>query len=322
MIQIAAIGGGTGLSTLMRGLKLYNGYWNLTGIVTITDNGGSSGTIRKEMNIPPPGDVRSNIVAMAKDEDLLTQLIGYRFRDEGVFEGHSVGNIILAALTRILGSFPDAVKRLSEVLAIKGRVLPVSDQMIHLVATDERGNQYFGEEEIAQTQSRIVHLSTDQPMVAIPEVIDCLRAADGILFGPGSLFTSVIPNFLAKGVTEAIQRNRTAKKIYIANIMTQPRETVGFSLLDHYSQICKYLGHKADLVIANAQAIPDEILSRYTKEYAQPVLNNGAPLDAEVILGQLVKLVEDPRDRLIKVRHDEIELSRLIFEVFDKGKKR
>ncbi len=322
MKQIAAIGGGTGLSTLMRGLKLYNGYWNLTGIVTITDNGGSSGTIRKEMNIPPPGDVRSNIVAMAKDEDLLTQLIGYRFRNEGVFEGHSVGNIILAALTRILGSFPEAVKQLSEVLAIKGRVLPVSDQMIHLVATDEGGIQYFGEEEIAHTQSRIAHLTTDQLMVAIPEVIDCLRSADGILFGPGSLFTSIIPNLLAKGVAEAIQGNRSAIKIYISNIMTQPRETVGFSLFDHYSQICKYLGQKVDLVIGNAQAIPSEILNRYGKESAQPVLNDGAVLDTEVILGQLVKLVEDPRDGLLKVRHDETELARLIFEVFDKDNNR
>lgn len=320
MIRLAAIGGGTGLSALMRGLKRYNGCFDLTGIVTITDNGGSSGAIRREMNIPPPGDVRSNIVALAKDEDLLTQLIGYRFRGEGVFEGHSVGNIILAALTRILGSFPEAVKRLSEVLAIKGKVLPVSDQIIHLVAVDEDGNRYVGEDEIVKARRRIVQLTTDQPMMAMKEVIACVKAADGIVLGPGSLYTSIIPNLLAEGLNKAITQNKHAKKLYIGNIMTQPGETEGFSLSDHYREIRHYLGDECDWIIANSQSIPQPILYRYSLDNAFLVENDMDSTFPDVISYPLVKMMVDPRDQLEKVRHDEDRLSEIVYQLFTRGK--
>jgi uncharacterized cofD-like protein len=310
MKRIVVVGGGTGLSTLLRGLKEIHNF-RLTAVVTITDEGGSSGTIREEMNIPPPGDVRNNIVALAEDENLLTRLIRYRFTDSGTFEGHSVGNIVLAALTKILGSFPEAVKKLSDVLAIQGTVYPVSAQIVRLIAVNEYGKTLVGEKEIQENNGKIIYLSTNIPFSAIPEVLLALKEADGIIFGPGSLYTSIIPNVLAEGFSEAVTSN-PCKKIYISNIMTQPGETVGYSVSDHVREIEKYLRVPIDELVANSQEIPEQLKERYNEQKAVQVKIDIDGSQKRIVLEPMIKTVVDERDQLVKVRHDERKLASII----------
>lgn len=314
MKDIVVIGGGTGLSTLLRGLKRVRNF-RLTAVVTITDEGGSSGTIREEMNIPPPGDVRNNIVALAEDENLLTQLIRYRFTDTGVFENHSVGNIVLAALTKILGSFPEAVKKLSDVLAIQGTVYPVSSQIVRLIAVNDQGKTLIGEKGIEQNTGKIVYITTNKRFPAIPEVIGALKSAHGMIFGPGSLYTSIIPNILADGVPEAIASN-PCRKIYIANIMTQMGETLSMSLSEHVSEIERYLGSPLDDLVVNSEEIPDTLMKRYAEQRAEPVKIDSAAVHRRLLIEKLLKLVVDDRDQLLKVRHDEIKLAAIIKRIF------
>ncbi len=314
MKDIVVIGGGTGLSTLLRGLKRFRNF-RLTAVVTITDEGGSSGTIREEMNIPPPGDVRNNIVALAEDENLLTQLIRYRFTDSGVFENHSVGNIVLAALTKILGSFPEAVKKLSDVLAIQGTVYPVSSQIVRLIAVNTLGQTLIGERGIEANTGKIIFITTNRRFYAIPEVVGALKNANGIVFGPGSLYTSIIPNILADGVPEAIAAN-PCRKVYIANIMTQMGETLGMSLSDHVSEIERYLLSPLDDLVVNSEDIPDTLMKRYAEQRAEPVKIDSSAGNRRVLVERLLKLVVDDRDQLLKVRHDEVKLASILKRIF------
>lgn len=310
--NLIVFGGGTGLSTLVRGLK--NREVNLTAIVTITDEGGSSGTIRREMNIPPPGDVRNNITAFAEDENLLTKLIQFRFTDEGTFEGHSVGNIILAALTKILGSFPEAVKSLSRVLAIEGEVLPISEEMIRLRAQNDLGEILTGEKAIETNKGRILKLETDKRFKALEEVMDAIKRASGIVLGPGSLFTSIIPNLIAQDVAKAICESGSPI-IYVCNIMTQPGETIGYSMADHANEIRKYLGKHPDYYIVNSQPIPDYLLKRYRKMGSDQVELKFEKLNGAIVMENLIKIVVDNRDGLKKVRHDEEKLGNMILKI-------
>ncbi len=311
-LSLAVFGGGTGLSTLVRGLKDRD--LKLTAIVTITDEGGSSGTIRREMNIPPPGDVRNNITAFAEDENLLTKLIQFRFKDEGTFEGHSVGNIILAALTKILGSFPEAVKSLSKVLAIEGEVFPISEELVRLKALNDRGEILMGEKEIESNQGRITLLESDKEFQPLQEVLDRIAEADGIVLGPGSLYTSIIPNLIAQGVSESICASK-APVIYICNIMTQPGETVHYSMADHANEIRKYLGKYPDYYIVNSQPIPDHLLQRYQQKGAQQVELKFESLNGAIVMENLMTTVIDERDGLEKIRHNESKLGDMILKI-------
>jgi len=313
-LNLMVFGGGTGLSSLVRGLKERD--LNLTAVVTITDEGGSSGTIRREMKIPPPGDVRNNITAFAEDENLLTKLIQFRFRDEGTFEGHSVGNIILAALTKILGSFPDAVKSLSKVLAIEGEVLPISEELVRLKAKNDLGEVLIGEKEIEANTGRIVSLEADKKFPPLQEVINKIQQADGIILGPGSLYTSILPNLIAQGVSDSICSCK-APVIYICNIMTQPGETINYSMADHANEIKKYLGKYPDYYIVNSQPINKPLLKRYLKRGAQQVELKFESLNGAIIMENLIKTVIDQRDGLEKVRHDETKLGEMILKVMD-----
>ena len=228
--KIAAIGGGTGLSTMLRGLKQYTR--NLTAIVTVADDGGGSGMLREDLGMPPPGDIRHCMEALANVEPVMGELLSYRFpKDSGSLGGQSFGNLILAALNGISPSFDQAVARMSEVLAITGRVLPVTNEDVRLEATFENGTSVVGESKISRFKKeqdcriRKVRLLPEHPP-ALPETLRAIREADLILLGPGSLYTSVIPNLLVDGVAEAI-RASDALKIYICNIMTQDGETEG-----------------------------------------------------------------------------------------------
>ncbi|MFW6263432.1 MAG: gluconeogenesis factor YvcK family protein [Thermotogota bacterium] len=311
-MNLIVFGGGTGLSSLVRGLKERE--LNLTAVVTITDEGGSSGTIRREMKIPPPGDVRNNITAFAEDENLLTKLIQFRFKDEGTFEGHSVGNIILAALTKILGSFPDAVKSLSKVLAIEGEVLPISEELVRLKAKNDQGETLIGEKEIEANKGRIITLESDKKFQPLPEVIERIQQADGIILGPGSLYTSIIPNLIAEGVSDNICACK-APVIYICNIMTQPGETIHYSMADHANEIRKYLGKHPDYYVVNSQPIAKKLLKRYKARGADQVELRFESLNGAIIMENLIKSVVDERDGFEKVRHDEQKLGEMILKI-------
>lgn len=319
-MRITVIGGGTGLSTLLRGLKNFSTF-ELTAVVTITDEGGSSGRIREELNVPPPGDVRNNISALAEDENLLSKLIRFRFQDEGTFNGHSVGNIIIAALTKILGSFPEAVQSLSNVLAIQGQVLPVSEKIVRLYAENDRGETLLGETSISENMGRIISLRTDSAFPALENVIKNIEEAEGIILGPGSLYTSIIPNLLADGVKEAINNNDCAK-IYVSNIMMQPGETIGYSLSDHVNEILKYLNGKIDFVVANSQKISREICDRYKIQGADQVKADIENVESQVISDHLIDIMIDERDGLAKVRHDGKKLGNLIINLLDRRSKK
>ena len=314
--NITVIGGGTGLSTMVRGLKEYDVH--ITAVVTITDEGGSSGTIRRELKIPPPGDVRNNITAFAENESLLTKLIQFRFTGKGLFEGHSVGNIILAALSKILGSFPEAVKSLSEVLAIEGEVLPISEQLVRLKAVNDRGEILLGEKSIEKNTGRIASISVDAKFKPLDEVIQAIKHSDAIVLGPGSLYTSVIPNLLADGVSKEII-DSGAPIIYICNIMTQPGETIGYTLSDHVKVINKYLGKSPDYYIVNSEPIPDRLRERYRSQGAQQVELRIDNLRGAVVIDSLIKTEIDIRDGFEKVRHDEKKLGKIINKVMGWG---
>ena len=232
--RIAVIGGGTGLSTMLRGLKRYSS--RITAIVTVADDGGGSGVLREELGMLPPGDIRNCICALANTEPTMDQLMSYRFT-EGRLAGQSLGNLMLAALNDVTGSFVEAVNRMSDVLAITGRVLPVSSENVQLEAVFDDGSTVVGQSKIAVvkrgTGRRIdrVRLIPEYPD-AIPEALDAIREADLVVIGPGSLYTSIAPNLITKDVAKAIVES-PALKVYVLNVMTQPGETDGYSAADH-----------------------------------------------------------------------------------------
>jgi uncharacterized cofD-like protein len=268
--RIVAIGGGTGLSTLLRGIKVYTE--NITAVVTVTDDGGSSGKLRKELGVPPPGDIRNCLVALSQEETLLSKLFQYRFSAKGSLAGHSFGNLFLTAMTDIAGGFDRAVVSASDVLAVRGRVLPVTLRSVTLTAVLENGKIVCGESAISRSKSRIARLRINPARPpACPEVLGAIRKADCIILGPGSLYTSIISNLLVGGIAKAIKASN-APKIYIANIMTQPGETSGYSLNSHLAAIEAHAGKGLfSIVLANSGAIPARILKKYAKDGASPV---------------------------------------------------
>lgn len=237
-LKIAAIGGGTGLSTLLRGLKKYNN--NITAIVNVADDGGSSGKLRNELGVLPPGDIRNCLVALSEEESLMSRLFQYRFPAKGTLSGHSFGNLFLTAMSAISGGFDNAIANSGEVLAIRGKVLPVTLASVVLEAELESGKHICGESKISESKEKIKEISLN-PLSppAHPDVIKVLKNADIIIFGPGSLYTSIIVNFLVDGISETI-KDSGAYKIYVANIMTQPGETDEYRLSEHIEAIEKH----------------------------------------------------------------------------------
>ena len=272
--KITAIGGGTGLSTMLRGLKKYTK--NLTAVVTVADDGGGSGVLRRDIGMPPPGDIRHCMESLANVEPIMERLLTYRFQ-EGSLAGQSFGNLILAALNGVTGSFEEAVAQMSQVLAITGRILPVTSADVQLEAVFENGARVVGESKISsfkkEQDCRIAHVALlpERP-AALPAALQAIREADLILMGPGSLYTSVIPNLLVEGVVEAICRSE-ALKIYVCNIMTQEGETEGYTAADHVDAL---LSHGApglvDLCLANSAPVRPGLVEKYREEDAAPIL--------------------------------------------------
>ena len=269
--KIAVIGGGHGLSTMLRGLKQYTE--NITAIVTVADDGGGSGMLRQDLGMPPPGDIRNCMEALANTEPLMSELMRYRFT-EGSLAGQSFGNLFLAALNGISPSFDAAVSRMSEVLAITGRVLPVTTADIQLEAEFENGASVVGESKIFYCKKkedcriRQVRLLPEHPK-ALPAAMEAIRDADMIVLGPGSLYTSVIPNLLVDGLVEAIQESK-GLKVYVCNVMTQEGETEGYTVSDHIAAI---FAHSASglfqLCLTNSSPIPKGVAARYAEEGAE-----------------------------------------------------
>jgi uncharacterized cofD-like protein len=328
-VRIVALGGGTGLSTLLRGLKYYAPappgtvvrgaetahapIADLAAIVTVTDDGGSSGRLRREYHLLPPGDIRNCMVALSQDEALLSRLFQYRFQRAGSLKGHSFGNIFLAALTHVTGDFPEAVRLSSEVLATRGRIFPATEQLVSLRAELASGRVVKGETRISRSRERIRRVWLEPRRVRpLAGALEAIRQADLILLGPGSLYTSIIPNLLVAGVAEAIRKSR-ATRIYIANIMTQPGETTGYTATDHVRAIYEHAGGRIfDWVVMNHQLISPRLLKRYRADGAEPVRASVKELQD---LG-LRCVFDDLVEEAAVVRHNTQRLARLLLEEF------
>jgi uncharacterized cofD-like protein len=327
-IRVVALGGGTGLSTVLRGLKEYvsarkkelvhrpsvrRPISDLAAIVTVTDDGGSSGRLRREYRVLPPGDIRNCMVALSKDEHLLSQLFQYRFPAGGGLAGHSFGNLFLTALTNVTGDFPEAVRVSSLVLAIRGRIYPSTAQNVTLEAELADGRIVAGETNISRSRKPIRRLRLVPRRVrAVPEVLQAIREADLILIGPGSLYTSIIPNLLIEKVVDAISRSR-ATCVYIANLMTQPGETEHYSVADHVRAIYDHTRrHIFDFVVINRKPVPPALLRKYRLQGAEPVQPSLAELKRmgiRYITGDFLH-----HDKV--VRHDQSRLARLLLDKF------
>lgn len=307
--KIVAIGGGTGLASVLRGLKYHR--CDLTAIVTVADDGGSSGRLRRDMGILPPGDIRNCILALAHAEPDMTALFNHRFT-KGELKGHNFGNLFLAAMTEMTGDFQVAVKALSSVLAVKGRVLPATLCDVTLVAEMEDGSIVHGEYNIPEAKKRISKLSLvpDSP-IALDEAVAEIEAADGIVLGPGSLFTSVIPNLLVPGIRRAIKTSN-ARKLYICNIMTQPGETDGYSAYDHVKAIEDHAGRLFTHVLVNTATAPEEIAERYRVEGRYQVKADTAALTAN----GYTPICGDYLTRGDLARHESFRLAASLIEFF------
>ena len=309
-IKVVTIGGGTGLSVLLRGLKKYP--LEITAIVTVADDGGSSGKIRSDMNIPSPGDIKNVIAALSDVEPYLEKMFQYRF-DSGEVKGHPVGNLMIAAMTDIHGDFSTAVKVMSRILNVRGTVLPTTNDIATLNAVLSDGEIIRGESSITKAGGVIDHVYITPSRVKPNEdVLKAIEEADYIIMGPGSLYTSIIPNLVISNVSEKIRESK-AKKIYVCNVMTQHGETDNYSVCDHIVAINKHVEENIfDLVIANSREFDDSILSKYHKEKQEPV-----KIDHEKIEALGIKLIKNNDVGIVDnntIRHNADKVSELIYD--------
>jgi uncharacterized cofD-like protein len=330
-VRIVALGGGTGLSVVLRGLKEHIAQGardrgpkeraqcpisDLVAVVAVSDDGGSSGRLRREYRVLPPGDIRNCMVALSSDEPLLAHLFQYRFPTGRGLAGHSFGNLFLTALTNVTGDFSRAVEVSSQVLAIRGRIFPSTEQNVTLEAVLEDGSIVAGETKISRSRKRIARVRLSPRRVRpSPQGLEALRQADLILVGPGSLYTSIIPNLLVQDVVDVIA-NSSATRVYIANLMTQPGETSHYSVADHVRAIYHHAGRRLfDYAIVNSAPISPRLLRRYRTEGAEPVATSLPELER---MG--LKCIEADvlqQDRV--VRHDQSALADLLLKRFVKG---
>ena len=313
--SIVCLGGGTGLSTLLRGLKRIT--QDVTAIVTVSDDGGGSGVLRDELGMPPPGDIRNCMQALSNAEPTLEMLMGYRF-DSGSLAGQSFGNLFLAAINGISESFDKAVVRMGEVLSITGRVLPVTTDDVRMWAEFEDGGVVAGESKIAaakaERESRIKRVGlTPQDAKALPECLQAIGSAEMIVLGPGSLYTSIIPNLLVEGIPEAIARS-DALRLFICNVMTQPGETEGYSVSEHIREVFTHAGGKLfDYCLVNSEPATRVVLERYKRQGAEPLREDeGAVRELGVEL--LRAPIAGAHQNL--ARHDPDKLARKILQIF------
>jgi len=322
--RLVAIGGGTGLSTLLRGLKRYTRVpgdaapqesfiSDLTAVVTVSDDGGSSGRLRRELNILPPGDIRNCLVAVSEDENLLSRLFQHRFSSPGDLEGHSFGNLFLAALTAITGDFAEAVKRASEILATRGHVLPATSANVQLEATMNDGSRIVGETNINASEKRIVELHmTPENSQPLEQTLRAIAEADIITMGPGSLFTSLISNVLVSGIPEAIAASR-AVKIFICNLMTEANESLHMSASDHIRAIYTHARRSIfDYALVNSALVSPHMMQKYAQEEAEQVevdIDAIEALGVKCIAGNFVEENDFARHATDQLCHELLSLA-------------
>ncbi len=310
--RIVALGGGTGLASLLLGIK-HLPIEHLAAVVTVSDDGGSTGRLREEFDIPAVGDLRHCLVALAEDDELLSRLFAFRFSGDGALGGHCLGNLLLAALMEITGDFALAARLSAEVLKVRGTILPATSANVHLVGRDASGRRLEGEREITALGPPVEVLLEPADPPAVAEAVTAIRSADLVLLGPGSLFTSLVPNLLVPGVVEALQQRR-GPLVYIANLMTQARETVGLSLEDHVDALARHApGIAPDLVLANTVPPSEAARRRYAAESQEPlVVAKDAPWAGP---GRLLPwpLLVETEDGL--VRHDRGSLANAVAHI-------
>jgi uncharacterized cofD-like protein len=324
-LRVVAIGGGTGLSTILQGLKRFarpedgtTPALDITAIVTVSDDGGSSGRLRRDLNVLPPGDIRNCMVALSEDSGLLSRLFQYRFEAGRGLKGHSFGNLFLTALTHVLGDFPEAVKASSEVLKIAGHIYPSTTANVSLEATLANGRTIRGESQISRSKARIQTVRLRPRRVRpLGAALSAIAEADLITLGPGSLFTSIIPNLLVDGIADAIRRS-PALKAYIVNLMWQPGETDEFLASDHVKAIHRHGGKLIDYAVVNIRSISSALKRAYARQAALPVEND---IDTLMKMGLKVvagNLFSDTG----KVRHDPDATAAMIMRLAHLGHRR
>jgi uncharacterized cofD-like protein len=327
-LRIVSIGGGNGLSTLLRGLKRYakagEGILDITAVVTVTDDGGSSGRLRRDFDVLPPGDIRNCMVALSEDETLMSRLFQFRFSNGRGLKGHSFGNLFLTAMTHLTGDFYQAVRFSAEVLAVLGNIYPSTAANVVIEATLANGKKVSGESRISRSRSRIekveIHPRRPRPL---PETLEAIANADLITLGPGSLFTSVIPNLLVDGIPKAIAAS-PALKAYFVNLMSQPGETTNFRASDHVEAIHRHTKLPIlDVCVINSHPIRGKVLDRYQAHAARPVENdieNLERLGLKVIAADLVRTSGKRIEG--KIRHDSTVTGAVAFELAQKAYRR
>jgi len=311
--RIVTIGGGTGLSVILTGLKEYTS--NITAIVTVADSGGSSGRLRQEFDILPPGDIRNCLVALADAPTLMRDLFQFRFETSSDLSGHSFGNLFITVMTRLTGDFEKAIKETSKVLALRGQVIPSTLNNVALVAQYKDGTTTVGEDKIAKTLRPINRVSLEPAYPqATPDAVKAIEEAQMIILGPGSLYTSIIPNLLIKEITDAIAMSG-AIKVYVCNVMTQPGETDGYSASDHVKALINH-SHPSviDYCIVNTGEVPKDILKRYTEQNSYVVIN-----DRKKIENFGYRVIEDDFGVVEEEveRHDSIKLAKIILGLLE-----
>lgn len=309
--KLVVLGGGTGQSVLLNGLKQFP--FDITAVVSVCDDGKSTGKIREEFNIPAVGDIRRVLIALSETEDIVERLVNYRFSSKGDFNGHTVGNLILAALTDIGGNLSSGIKLISEILNMKGEVLPLTDECVTLMGEMEDGEVIEGEHHITLSPKKIKKVFYKEKAKANKEVLDKIKESDAIILSMGSLYTSIIPNLLCKDVVKAID-NSNAKIIYVCNVVTQPGETDNFKASDHVKLLNKYLGkRKVDILITNSEEIDPEIVKIYdTQEQKDLVVVDSNNIKIEHINKPLIKVENNI------IRHDNVKLALEIMNILIK----
>jgi uncharacterized cofD-like protein len=323
-LRIVSIGGGTGLSSLLNGLKRYTRFAgpdgvDITAVVTVTDDGGSSGRLRRDFDVLPPGDIRNCMVALSEDEALLSRLFQFRFQAGHGLKGHSFGNLFLTAMTSIVGDFPDAVRKSSEVLNIAGRIYPSTAADVSLEAVLADGRVIGGETRISRSRKPIREVRMRPARVRpLKETLAAIERADLITLGPGSLFTSVIPNLLVSGIPKAIRRSG-ALKAYFVNLMSQPGETTDFRASDHVTAIYRHAGAGVlDCAVVSNSRIMPAMRRLYAEQNAAPVENDVATIEAmgiEVIEADLLM-------KSARVRHNPAAVGKVAFDLATRGRRR
>jgi len=309
--RVVVIGGGTGMPVLLRGLK--NLPIELTALVTVADDGGSTGRLRNEMAIPAPGDIRNVIAALSDAEPMLIELFQHRFSEGNDLSGHSLGNLLLAAMTSVTGNFNTGIKEISRVLNVKGKIYPISNDNMSLHAEMEDGSIVSGESSIPLSDKRIKRVFLrPQPVKPLPNAVRAIKSADLVVISPGSLYTSIMPNLIIPHVKEAL-RDTKAKVVYVCNVMTQAGETTGYTASDHVQAISDHIGKGCvDAIIVHNEVIDKSIRAVYAEENAEPVeydIERLIDMGLEIIEGDII----DPNQRTL--RHDNNKIAKLLYSI-------